>query len=242
MKRTEEREVFKMLRYREATERDARAGLGGLCVLCFVGVRGGSYLATDRHEILSKAELPGADNWQVLFSLENIAPTCRLHHSELGYLRRLWLGAMVRAELSRADVYRVPPFAAYWDDRAYPPTMECVGDYGYGTRYFQSNALPHSLERINRRVDPAFNAHRYCESCPQHVPCRALPRPPAHQKEETNGLKTEPGGSRRAAAAPHASPHPPTPSNGAATGFGGEDWITGAGRPKALLDQLRNSV
>jgi hypothetical protein len=169
-----ERETFKRARYREAAGRDARAGLGGWCVLCFIGVRGGSYLATDLHEILAKSELPGTGNWQVLFALENVAPACRRHHAEVGQLRRLWLGAMVRARLARPDMYRVPPFSAYWDDEPYPPTMECLGEYGYGTRYFQTNALPESIKRIHMRVDPDFEARRYCDFCPQRSPCQVL--------------------------------------------------------------------
>jgi hypothetical protein len=151
------------------------AGIGGRCVLCAVGIPGGTYLAADRHEIVGKGRLPGKDNWEQLFALENIAPACRPHHMELQHLRLLWLKSMVLTGLARVEQYSVAPFDVYWQATPYPPCGECVGHFGYGTEVFRSVArLSDSLAQLYRIANSEFDEFRFCETCPQVVRCRRL--------------------------------------------------------------------
>jgi hypothetical protein len=178
MKMTERfkaREKYKLAQYQLADERDSAAGLSQVCVLCRLGVPGGSHRASAHHEILSKAELPGRKNWATLFSPANIAPACSVHHEKLGHLRLLWLKSMVVVGLARAEQYRLEPFSAYWQAAPYPPCGECVGHFGYGDEYFRSvDRLPDSLARLYKLANREFGESRFCDTCPQAVRCRLL--------------------------------------------------------------------
>ena len=169
------REKYKHAQYRLADDRYEKMGLGRICVLCRMGVPGGSYRASARHEVLSKADLPGQVNWRVLFSMQNIALACSLHHEKLGHLRLLWLKSMVGVGLARAEQYRVTPFNAFWREALYPPVAECAGRFGYGTEYFRSvDRLPGSLAQLYKLANREFDAFRFCETCRQVVRCRLL--------------------------------------------------------------------
>jgi hypothetical protein len=173
--RLKAREKYKRAQYRLADERYEELGLGRICVLCRISVPGGSHRASAHHEILSKAELPGRKNWEILFSPANVAPACGMHHDKLGHLRLVWLKSMVVVGLARAEQYRLKLFSAFWQDELYPPCGECVGHLGYGTEYFQSgDRLPDSLARLYKLANREFDVSDFCKTCSQAVRCRLL--------------------------------------------------------------------
>jgi hypothetical protein len=173
------RERFMRKQYRRIDEHHEELGLGRVCVLCRVGVPGGNPIATAHHEIVPKSELPGRANWETLFAPENIALACPVHHDQFQPLRLLWLKAMVAAQLVKPEQYRVPPFLGYWDDAPYPPTFECLGQYGYGSAYFASvHPMLGSLKRLYQIAHPEFEERRFCDYCKRKARCRSLtPRP-----------------------------------------------------------------
>jgi hypothetical protein len=167
------REKYKLSQYRLVDERCEELGLGRICVLCRIGVPGGSYRASAHHEIISKGGLPGIRNWETLFAPENIASACREHHQLLGHLRLPWLKAMVALKLARAEQYREDPFRMHWAEEKYPLTAGCLGDYGYGSRYFQTHTMPESLRRLYKVQHPDFEEDRFCEFCRAILSCKA---------------------------------------------------------------------
>lgn len=171
----EGRDYLKKIMYKQADERCEEMGLGHACLVCRAGIPGGSQIANQHHEILPKSELCGPTNWQTLFGIQNIAPACPEHHSQLQPLRLVWMKSMVALGLVPAEAYKVAPFVSYWSDAAYPPVAECLGQFGWGSTYFQTvDRLPSSLMRLYTLANPEFAAERFCETCRLVVSCRLL--------------------------------------------------------------------
>lgn len=171
---SQERDFLKERQYLRAAERDAYAGIGKRCVLCSVGIPGGTGQRVDYHEILPKSELRGLGNLELLFALENIAPVCREHHDKFQHYRLIWQKSMVKSGLARPEQYEVAPFSQYWDGTDFPPTMECRSRFGYGSEYFRSAEMPESLARVYRKQDADFDTHRFCDFCGERSVCRLL--------------------------------------------------------------------
>lgn len=165
------RERYKRKQYRRVDERAEEHNLNRMCVLCFLRVPGGTGRATEHHEVLSKAELRGEDNWKKLFALRNIIPLCRLHHMQLGQHRNLMLHAMVAVHLATKEKYAESPWREHWTDEDHPVTGDCYGRYDYGSRYFKTHSMPSTLTRLYARRGE-FNPARFCAWCPVTKACQ----------------------------------------------------------------------
>jgi len=179
-------EAFRKKQYRLVDDKMEELGLGQVCVLCHVGIPGGTHVATAHHEILPQSSLHGTGSWKVLFALENIAPTCEFHNTQLS-LPIIWMKANVETRLADAEQYRVAPFNRFWRDGEFPPVATCYISYPVGNDYFKSNELPESLARLYRLNNPDFHTSRFCDFCEKSIPCRLLTTAGA-KKEENPSL------------------------------------------------------
>lgn len=171
--RMQGREAYKKAQYRLVDAKYEEAGLGGICLLCSVGVPGGQYRASGHHEVVSKARLPGVTNWDALFSPENIVLACAVHHQALGQLPLVWMKSAVAKHLAREEQYRVKPFLAYWEEGCYPCTTSCIGKFGYGSHYFLSGKqLPDPLRRLYQLENKGFDEGEFCRFCRELFRCK----------------------------------------------------------------------
>ena len=100
---------------RQAIRRDAGHGLGGKCLACWLekplrNGQPGLGARDDYNHVVPRSRLPGERNWPVLHSVQNLAPTCRAHHTDYDRRPEWWLQLMKQA--FRYD-YSTPPFNAY---------------------------------------------------------------------------------------------------------------------------------
>ena len=113
-RRQREQDIFAQAKI-EAIRRDAKHGLGGKCLPCWLEVplrngQPGSGLRDDYNHVVPRSRLPGERNWPILHSVENLAPTCRAHHDDYDRRPEFWLKLM-KQEFGYA--YDTPIFQAY---------------------------------------------------------------------------------------------------------------------------------
>ena len=113
-RRRREQEIYAQAKI-EAIRRDARFGLGGKCLACWLEIplkngQPGTGLRDDYNHVLPRSRLPGEKNWPVLHSAENLAPTCRAHHDDYDRRPEFWLKLMREAF---HYAYKTPLFRAY---------------------------------------------------------------------------------------------------------------------------------
>lgn len=148
-------------RYKLADERNEK--VNHRCVLCACGFPRGSRVATEHHEIISKAKIRGKHNLDRLYALPNIAPTCQYHHFHFQYLPIIWMKAMVRMNLASKSDYVDDP---NWIEK-YPP-FDCMGEFGFGTDYYER--VP---EALAMGLTGTADDSPFCSMCPFAPKCQA---------------------------------------------------------------------
>ncbi len=116
-RRGREQDVLNAARH-AAEYRDRVFGLNGKCLPCFLGVllnngeRGGGQ-ATSYNHCIPRSKLQGEKHWNVLHSVENLAPACEQHHEEHDRRPEWWLPLMQKVYGYKYDA---APFAVYLTD------------------------------------------------------------------------------------------------------------------------------
>jgi hypothetical protein len=133
---------------------------------------------------INPRSMGGGKDGDLLNALHNLAPACQKHHQMLGHQRLIWMKAMVKSGLATSEDYknaklgRIPIYPE-WSDEAYPPLMECYGNFGYGNTFWRDchtdpTRIPAQLSLVFTQVSTA--SHFCYTACPFSRQCLAKKR------------------------------------------------------------------